>query len=362
LCETLDARAALKLRRGRVKRLVRLQALDLGRGLRHGRYDRLAGQKAATAICAAATSTLPPTTTDEPSPNSASERYLRPIVSQAPARSPQPFFTGRKLRHALFILLLAESPILLQLLHLDRTYLYLVFSLAWALALYSFVEPPRRAFLVGLAVYVATALLSLPLLLYWLQLGPEVEPGVEPSGHALWEFVFGVGVREELCKAVGLSLVLMGARALGMRFSAREGLVYGAVSGLAFAAVENLRAVQGLSHLDEVERAHGIGTSATIAAALTRLVLTPLAHACWGALLGYALTVPVKNSFARPLWIVGSLFVAATLHGLYDDAASFGNSLGVGILLALSFALTLALLSRSSEPAAEPRASAAGIT
>jgi RsiW-degrading membrane proteinase PrsW (M82 family) len=268
------------------------------------------------------------------------------------------FLTGKKLRHALIILALAESPIILQLLHLDRTYLYLVFSLAWALALYTFVEPPRRALLIGLLVYVATALLSLPLLLYWLQLGPDVEPGVEPTGHALWEFIFGVGVREELCKAVGLSLVLIGARALGARFSAREGLVYGAASGLAFAAVENLRAVQGLSHLDEVERAHGIATSATIAAALTRLVLTPLAHACWGALLGFALTVPVRNNYLRSLLVIASLLAAASLHGLYDSAATFGNSFGVGALLAASFGLALLLLSLSDEP----RASATGIT
>ncbi len=268
------------------------------------------------------------------------------------------FLTGKKLRHALFILALAESPIVLQLLHLDRTYLYVVFSFAWALALYTFVEPPRRAMLIGLLVYVSTALLSLPLLLYWLQLGADAEPGVEPTGHALWEFIFGVGVREELCKAVGLSLVLVVARGLGLRFSAREGLVYGATSGLAFAAVENLRAVQGLSHLEEVERAHGIATSATISAALTRLVLTPLAHACWGALLGYALTVPVRSRFARPILVLASLLAAATLHGLYDDAATFGNSLGVGALLAASFGITLLLLARSDEP----RASAPLIT
>jgi RsiW-degrading membrane proteinase PrsW (M82 family) len=259
------------------------------------------------------------------------------------------FLTGKKLRHALFILALAESPIILQMLHLDRTYLYLVFSLAWALALYVFVEPPRRALLIGFLVYASTALLSLPLLLYWLKLGPEEANGVEPSAHALWEFIFGVGVREELCKAVGLSLVLVAGRAIGLRFSAREGLVYGGTSGLAFAAVENLHALQGLSHLDEVERAHGITASPSIAAALTRLVLTPLAHACWGALVGYALTAPVSSRWGRSLLVLVSLLVASTLHGLYDDAASFANSIGVGTLLAMSFGITLLLLAHSNE-------------
>jgi RsiW-degrading membrane proteinase PrsW (M82 family) len=111
--------------------------------------------------------------------------------------------------------------------------------------------------------------------------------------------------------------------------------------------MENPHAVQGLSHLDEVERAHGISASPTIAAALTRLVLTPLAHACWGALLGYALTTPVPNRWLRSLLVLASLLLASTLHGLYDDAASFANPLGVGALLATSFGITLLLLAHS---------------
>jgi hypothetical protein len=41
-----------------------------------------------------------------------------------------------------------------------------------------------------------------------------------------------------------------------------------------------------------------------------------------------------------------ALVTVIVLHGLYDEAASIGNRLGVGVLLALSFSLTLALLAR----------------
>ncbi len=263
----------------------------------------------------------------------------------------------RKLRHALLLLALAESPIVLQILHRDRSDLFFAFSLAWATALYSFIEPPRRAFWLGLVVYVLTAFLSVPLLLAWL--GPEVDPtvdaGATEASHALMGFVFGVGVREELCKAAALAALLGVGRAVGQRFSRREGLVFGAMSGLAFAAVENLEAVRHLSHLAEVTRAHGLPEDATVALALGRLALTPLAHACWAAIFGYACTGPALGLPRRLGGLGLALFAAAFLHGLYDLSASIGNKVGVGLLLALSFVATLFLVDRSSATEDAPR-------
>jgi RsiW-degrading membrane proteinase PrsW (M82 family) len=253
--------------------------------------------------------------------------------------------TTKKLRHALLLLALAESPIVLQMLRLDRSYLFFVFSLAWAMALYAFLEPPRRALWLGLAVYVLTAIIAVPLLLAWL--GPTAEVGEgEPAAHQLSSFIFGVGVREELCKAAALMLLLVAGRLARLHFSSREGMLYGAMSGLAFAAAENLEALRRLSHLEEVTQAHGMPANATVAVALSRLALTPLAHACWSATVGYACTVPLPSPRLR-LPVVGLALAAVVgLHGLYDESADIGNRVGVGVLLALSFSLTLALLAR----------------
>jgi len=263
----------------------------------------------------------------------------------------------RKLRHALMLLGIAESPIALQLLHLDRTYLFFAFSLAWATALFAFIEPPRRAFWLGLVVYVLTAAISVPLLLAWL--GPEQDPsladGTAAATHQLISFVFGVGVREELCKTASLFLLLGLGRLAGLRFTSREGLVFGAMSGLAFAAAENLQAVAHLSHLEEVTLAHGLPANATVALALGRLALTPLAHACWSSAVGYACTVPVASISRRLGTIAAALFCVAFLHGLYDQSAALGNRVGVGLLLAVSFSLTLALYSRPEAAADAPR-------
>jgi len=269
-------------------------------------------------------------------------------------------FSARKLRHALLLLGLAESPIVLQLLHLDRSYLFFVFSLAWAMALYTFLEPPRRAAWLGLGIYVLTAIAAVPLLLAWL--GPEHEAGqADLPAHQLWTFIFGVGVREELCKASVLVVLLVVGRLADLRFSGREGALYGAMSGLAFAAAENLEALRRLSHLEEIALAHGLPANATVSVALSRLALTPLAHACWSATVGYACTVPLRSWRLRLPAVASAMTVVIGLHGLYDEAADVGNRLGVGVILALSFSLTLALVARPSREPLVPGAAPGAI-
>jgi RsiW-degrading membrane proteinase PrsW (M82 family) len=251
----------------------------------------------------------------------------------------------RTLFRAGLLLALAEAPVVLQLFAFDRSYLFFAFGLAWAIALYGLIEPPPHALPIGLLVFTATALLSVPLLLLWLQISPGEESG-SLSGP-LMAAAFWVGAREELCKAVALLGVLFVGEALGRRFSPREGLFYGAMSGLAFAAVENLHALRYLNRLDPVMLVHGTGVNVSVAAALSRLVLTPLAHACWAAMVGFAATAPGRSRGQRLGLSALALLATGLLHGLYDICATLANPLGVGVLLALSFGLLLLLISRA---------------
>jgi len=268
----------------------------------------------------------------------------------------------RTLFRAGLLLALAEAPVVLQLFAFDRSYLFFAFGLAWAIALYGLIEPPPHALPIGLLVFTATALLSVPLLVVWLQLSPG--EGASTLTGPLVAETFFVGVREELCKAVALLGVLWIGEALGRRFSPREGLFYGAMSGLAFAAVENLHALRHLSHLDPVALVHGTGVNVSVSAALSRLVLTPLAHACWAAVVGFAATAPGRTRWQRLALSGAALLATASLHGLYDTCATLANTVGVGVLLAFSFGLLLFLISRAgTAPApAGPGPAQRGIT
>jgi hypothetical protein len=68
--------------------------------------------------------------------------------------------------------------------------------------------------------------------------------------------------------------------------------------------------------------------------------------------------VPVGSLPRRLAAISLGLLSVAFLHGLYDESAALGNRVGVGLLLALSFGLVLALFSRTAGDAAANQKSA----
>jgi RsiW-degrading membrane proteinase PrsW (M82 family) len=255
-----------------------------------------------------------------------------------------------KLVRAALILALAEAPIALQLLDLDRSYLFFAFGLAWATALYGLIAPKPRAVPVGLLVYATTALVSLPLLVGLMHFMPRWGHYSQGLASAFLASI-GVGVREELCKAVALVPILWVGLRLRPPFSSREGMVYGVMAGLSFSAIENLETFHRMAHLDELTAAHGIdGALAwTVAAALSRLVLTPLAHACWSGAVGFTFTAPGRGTAKRLALTAAAFAGVSVVHGLYDACATLGNRIGVGTLLALSFGLLLFLVSRTEQ-------------
>jgi RsiW-degrading membrane proteinase PrsW (M82 family) len=260
-----------------------------------------------------------------------------------------------KLDRAILILALAEAPIALQLLDLDRSYLFFAFGLAWAVALYGLIDPKPRAVAVGLLVYAATAVVSLPLLVALMRAMPSWGHYAHGLGRSFLGSL-GVGVREELCKAAALLPILWLGLRLRPPFSSREGMVYGVMAGLSFAAIENLETFHKMAHLDDLTAAHGIDATLawTVAAALSRLVLTPLAHACWSGAVGFAFTAPGRGGAKRVALGAAAFAGVSIVHGLYDACATLGNRIGVGTLLALSFGFLLFLVSRTEQAAESP--------
>jgi RsiW-degrading membrane proteinase PrsW (M82 family) len=259
----------------------------------------------------------------------------------------------KRLRAAL-ILALAEAPVALQLLDLDRSYLFFAFGLAWAMALYGLVQPESRAVPLGLLVYAVTAVAAIPLLVGLMTHLPPL--GLDAQGLArTFLHSLGIGLREELCKAATLLPILAVGRRLRPPFSRREGIIYGVMAGLSFSAIENLETFHRAGKLDELAAAHGLDVTLawTVAAALTRLVLTPLAHACWSGAVGFAFNAPRSGASRRLAAAAAAILAVSAVHGLYDACATLGNRLGVAALLAFSFG-GLLLLVGWADQAAEP--------
>jgi len=131
--------------------------------------------------------------------------------------------------------------------------------------------------------------------------------------------MLAVGVIEETCKFVPTALLIYKKPYFNRVV---DGVIFFAIAGLGFGIPENI----GYTLL------YGAGVG------LTRLILTPLLHACTTAIVGYYLArSKVKHEPKTKTVMV--LVTVMALHGLYD----FGLVSGNGFLVVMSLAITLTL-------------------
>lgn len=147
-------------------------------------------------------------------------------------------------------------------------------------------------------------------------------PADEPAWLGLSLFaVVGAPVVEEAAKALGL----LGIRDLDPE--PEDGLIYGAMAGLGFAATENAFYVGGAFLLG--------GTELAIVTAVYRTLATVALHAAATAISGYGIWASRFHT-VQGSWI-GALLLAMLLHGAYNALA------GLDALWAMVAALLLAL-------------------
>jgi protease PrsW len=130
--------------------------------------------------------------------------------------------------------------------------------------------------------------------------------------HDLWFYIFGVGLIEETCKILPVLIVVFW---MGRWSEPVDILIYGSVSALGFACLENA------SYFHRV--AIGLIMGRTLSAVVMHICLTSLA--AYGIF--YARQKKRENGF---LYIVGFFLAAVVIHGLYDFFIS--ASWGLGIL------------------------------
>ncbi|XPM55191.2 MAG: PrsW family glutamic-type intramembrane protease [Leptolyngbya sp. IPPAS B-1204] len=178
-----------------------------------------------------------------------------------------------------------------------------------------------------------TTVIGIPLLLFFQQVPPfRALYGAINQGlvFRLLGFVLGVGLLEELCKALPVYLLLYRSQKLQDPLSAA---FYGAMSGLGFAIAEgaaySFRYAVGLSRGQ-------LGLGAYVAANTIRFVSLPLFHAILAGIVGYFIGLAVINPSRRSALCFIGIAIAATLHGLYNTFAG-----GIPGLLIIGFTILL---------------------
>lgn len=198
-------------------------------------------------------------------------------------------------------------------------------------------EPTSRtfsAFLRGATLSIFLALI-IEMVLVYLIFGLDVVRisdllGKNPGLDSLILACIIAPLTEELTKALGMRPFTRRAREL------EDGIVYGAIVGLGFAATENM--------LYETSAWLEGGVSVFIGTVIVRTVSSALLHASASSITGYGLTA---KRFLGKSWVPYYL-LAVLLHGAFNLAASAGpfleGSMGdngylIGLIVAVAMAV-----------------------
>jgi protease PrsW len=213
----------------------------------------------------------------------------------------------------------------------------------WGVFLFNLIQPTEFSWRKTFTCVLFTAFVGIPLLLFVQQVPPfnilyaATNWGLLPR---LLGFVLGVGVLEEVCKALSLYFFLLRPRRLNNPLTAA---FYGTMSGLGFAVAEG--ATYSLGYAATLVRGE-IPLESYVLVNTIRFISLPLFHAVLAGIVGYFLGLAAINpSRQKPLIFIG-IAIAAILHGLYDTFA--GGTMGL-IILAFAILLFVVYLRRSQQ-------------
>jgi RsiW-degrading membrane proteinase PrsW (M82 family) len=206
----------------------------------------------------------------------------------------------------------------------------------WVMVCWFLIRPGRitkTVIAISAAVIGAEFLLIPIFVLPWEhKFGPN---GAGPLTH----WIFGVGLAEELAKAIPLILLSYGLlRLRDIRLEARMWMFIGTISGITFGAYE---ASQYIAN-----------NSSNLLAVTYRLFADGIQHGMWAGIAGFFIGLGTNYRRQRiPLWAFGVL-IPTVLHGLNDWQVVNGTWWWLGVqlltvLLFLGYAATAGSIDRS---------------
>jgi len=216
----------------------------------------------------------------------------------------------------------------------DVTYLFAIyFSVTWGLVIWLFVRPEKIGLLDIVRVSLFTSVTGVFLVLILSRI-PGLRELVDAARNPvlltrLAGGVFGVGVSEELVKAIPLLWIFVRNREPG---TVREITYLGCVSGFAFGVSESV--YYSVNYAQTVVSG-GMYLRDYVVVQLTRLITLPLLHAVYSGIAAQFIALGVESVRMRRALIFAGLAIAALLHGLYDAFAStvFAFVAAVGAVL-----------------------------
>ncbi|GAA4345588.1 hypothetical protein GCM10023145_02330 [Angustibacter luteus] len=194
------------------------------------------------------------------------------------------------------------------------------FAMMWGLAIHLLVRPePVSRWLVVKVVGTVAVLGTALAVALERALSPDLD-------HVLWA-IFGVGVPEEVAKALPVVLFMLLAKP---SWTTRMYLFMGAVSGLTFGVIEAV----GYSSLYQLVGG-GSGTATTLI--IWRLLADGLFHGCCAAVSAYFIGLAWWRPDQRWQLVGVGVAIAAVLHGVYDRWSGGWVGTATAVLIVLLF-------------------------
>jgi len=248
--------------------------------------------------------------------------------------------TGSEIIHSpvfRFLAFVAVVPLAIEILQENHAILYglALWSMAlWSLLLYRLFADRDLSFRLAFGTVLFTCFIGLPLLELWLFTPVDITGWLITRNFLAFRlsgYVFGVGVREELTKAIPLIALALFTNKMRKPIN---GLLLGMMSGIGFAGAENVYYVfrtleESLRAMKETGRAGYLVMP--VYNNVVRMAMTPFLHACFSAIFGYFIALGISQRRHRFVFFVLGLSLSSLLHGLYDTFVGESPLLGVAI-------------------------------
>lgn len=211
------------------------------------------------------------------------------------------------------------------------------FATIWAVLLYYIVQPSYKALHHTLFVASAGSVLGLSLAYFFQETSlMQALYGMALSNDPwlrLLGFLFGVGVLEEVSKALPL---LFGIFVLKKGGTPYDVIFIGIVCGLAFGVAESLGYMLGIAKMLSPEK---VGDFATLQ--FVRLITLPLLHALWTGCAAFFIVLAYEHEWCSKRLLLLGLGIPILLHGFYDFFADSFLALLLALLSVLNFVIYL---------------------
>jgi len=245
-----------------------------------------------------------------------------------------------------FVFFLAMGP--LAIAHLDRTDfilwgIALYSALLWAMFVYRLFAGRDLGFRWAIGMVFVTCFVMVPLLQVYLAIPPDFTQWLISRRFFVFQlagYVLGVGIREEMTKALPLLVLAVFTSRMKNPLS---GLVLGFMSGIGFAVAENVLYVyKTVSHAVSItqETGHFANLVVPVYNNVIRMAMGPFVHGCLSGIFGYFIALSTVDARRRIFLLPAGLGLAASLHGLYDTVVGYSPLMAL-VVQALTYVLLM---------------------